>query len=279
MAEAFLAAGATAFAAANWSDTTGFVDDAELVVPDGSATITGDLDQSALTNGIDYFDELPGSNRNIGGAAGTFTVATRASLYSAATQRARVRFWGAGGTNTYSPGATKTCHILQVGLNKTVNVVGSGALRLVQQDGGTLRIAQNITADTGSAAYEWVIVSGTATIDHSGTGVHVVRVLGGSLTLRRGVATHLYIHGGNVTIDARGETIAAITHTGGTLTILNCGTITAYNGLAGVFDASRALRAITITTLTHTAALNASINNKISIGTRVPVGMGSDGLN
>jgi hypothetical protein len=166
-----------------------------------------------------------------------------------------------------------------VGGNKTVNVTGSGSLRLVQQDSGTLRIAQAITADTGSAAYEWVLVSGSTTIDYSATGVHVVRVLGSSVALRRGVATHLYVHGGAVTIDAQGATIAAITQTGGTVTLLNSGTITAYNAFGGTLNASTALRNITITTMTHTAALTASLNNKITITTRVPIGEGSAGIN
>ena len=48
---AYLNTGATSLAAANWSDATGAGAGAELIIPDGSATISSDLDISA--NAID----------------------------------------------------------------------------------------------------------------------------------------------------------------------------------------------------------------------------------
>ncbi len=56
--------------AANWTDTTGFADDATLVVGAGSANITADLDRKAnTTTGIDYLHITEGFSGTIGSAS------------------------------------------------------------------------------------------------------------------------------------------------------------------------------------------------------------------
>ena len=68
MAIAYLNEGAVSLAAANWSDATGFANNATLVISSGSQTITTSLDQSGLSGGIDTLDILQVFTGRIGGA-------------------------------------------------------------------------------------------------------------------------------------------------------------------------------------------------------------------
>lgn len=294
MANAFLTQGATSLAAANWSDTTGYNSGTPtLFVQSGTQTITGGLAPTMGTYVALYnFDVLPGFSGAIGGSAGSFAIETANAAFSQVTQLPRVRYYAGGGSFYYTPqgadtGITNECHYYQIAGSGNGFLNGTGIVRRVECQSGRLYIAPTIDGVTG---YRWTLSGGTSTIDGaSGSiklfsvtvtgGQHIIKkgVQGGSIT-STSVTEGLNVYGGQVTIDAYGETISDLVVAGGTVTIVNAGTIAHIGAFAGTLDFSKLQRPLTITLLDDAPGCTVIPSRLLTITTRNPIGQGANGL-
>ena len=290
MANAYLNAGATSLAAANWSDTIGFAANATLFVQTGTQTITGGLTPSIAT-GINNLDILPGFSGNIGGAAGSLAVETDSASLNQVTQIPRIRYNAAGGTLYYTPqgagGAADVCDFFQVNGSGSAFLTGTGTVKRVEVQSGRLYVSPTI----GSVAtYRWELAGGTTTIDgiSGSTKIHAVTVAGGQHLLKKGIqgstmASTTFVEGlnvcnGSIVIDAYGETISDLRIYGGYVTVVNCGTIAVCSGYNGTLDFSKLQRPVTVTLLEDAPGLTVIPSKLLTITTRNPIGTGANGL-
>lgn len=297
MADTYLAAGATSLAAANWSDATGLAANATAFIQTGTQTITGGLTPSIAT-GINNLDILPGFSGAIGGAAGSLAVETDLASWNPSMQVSRIRYLAAGGVMNYTPegagGATNSAGFVQSQGAGSLNLTGTATIRAVQCQSGRMYIAPTI----GSiATYRWVFSGGTSTIDgvSGSTKIHAITYSGGQHILKKGIqgstlaskgtVEGLNVCGGQLTIDAFGETISDLCIYGGYVTIVNCGTITAITGQAGTLDFSKLQRPLTVTLLEDSPNLTVIPSKLLTITTysgatngRQPIGSGAAGL-
>jgi len=294
MANAFLSAGATSLAAANWSDATGYDSGTPtLFVQTGTQTITGGLAPSSGSYAALYnFDVLPGFSGVIGGSAGSFSIETANAAFSQVTQLPRVRYFASGGAFYYSPqgadaGITNECHYYQIAGSGSGYLNGTGIVRRVECESGRLYIAPTIGGVTG---YRWTLAGGTTTIDGASgsTKLFSVTVTGGQHLFKKGiqggsitstsVTEGLNVYGGQVTIDAFGETVSDLVVAGGSVTIVNCGTIAHVGAFSGTLDFSKLQRPLTITLLDDAPGCTIIPSRLLTITTRNPIGTGADGL-
>lgn len=291
MANAFLNAGATSLAAANWSDATGIVNSATLYVQSGTQTVTGGLTPS-LTEGVINFDILSGFSGTIGSSAGSLAMETRAASASQTAQIPRVRYWASGGGFSYTPqgsgGASDNCFYFQLAGSGFSNITGTGTITRYEVDSGRGYVAPTIdSVDT----YRWTISGGTVTIDGvSGSNeIHSLTISGGQVLLKRGIQggtvaensieEGLNVYGGQVTIDAFGETIStAIVAGSAQVRVVNCGTITYLAAFGGELDFSNLQRPLTITKLTASPAVTIRPSPLLTISEYFPIGAGAEGL-
>lgn len=238
MAIAYLNEGAVSLAAANWSDATGFAEDATLVIPSGSQTITTDLDQSAVTNGIDTLEILPGFTGRIGGS-GYGSLKLRATngvtnrvVYNAGGGSLYLQAAGSGG-NTITDfwmSSLGSCYL--TGGTFTGTVLGQGSLSV---DATT--VLTNATFNGGSAVVQ------------AGTAATTINVSGGSHVWKRGLTT-LNVYGdGRITIDASGTALTTLNVLSprAEVVLLSSGTITTVNNWGRVI-ADKLARIVAITT-------------------------------
>lgn len=305
MAIEILNSGATSLASGNWKTLagaagSGFVDDAELLIQSGTQAITSDITWTALTNGIKYLDVTPGFAGNIGGTSGSLAFQTRNSLFSQVTQLPRVRYEASGGALYYSAenaSVNDEAHYLQVNGGGALYVTGTCTVRRLELTAGRLFVNQNV----GSVAnYRWVFTGGTSTIEVVNSGgtndIHALTITGGQHLLKRGVqgttitagsrTEGLTVAGGSLTIDAGSRNIAAMTVTGGTVTVLNAGNpdtptagVTNLLALGGTIDFSRLSRPMILTLVEDAPSCTIIPSKYLTITTRNPIGPGADGLN
>ena len=291
MADAFLNAGATSLAAANWSDATGIVNSATLYVQSGTQTVTGGLTPS-MTEGVINFDILSGFSGTIGSSAGSLAMETRTASLSQLTQIPRVRYWASGGGFSYTPqgsgGAANGCFYYQIAGSGFGNITGTGTVTRFEAESGRAYVAPTIdSVDT----YRWVITGGAVTIDGivGSNEIHSLTIAGGQVLLKRGivggvvaensVSEGLNVYGGQVTIDAYGETIAKSTIAGtANVRVLNCGTITYLGIFGGTLDFSALQRPLTITTLAAAPGSTVIPSPLLTITNYYPIGSGAEGL-
>jgi hypothetical protein len=300
MANAFLAAGATSLAAANWSDGVGYDSGTPtLFIQSGTQTITGGLAPGSGTYSPLYnFDVLPGFSGTIGGAAGSFAIETDLTAWNPSTQISRIRYLASGGSMSYTPqgaGATAdSAGFVQCQGAGSLNLTGTGTIRAVQCQSGRMYIAPTI----GSiATYRWVFSGGTSTIDgvSGSTKIHAITYAGGQHLLKKGIqgstlASTGFVEGlnvcdGQLTIDAFGETISDLRIYGGYVTIVNCGTIAVISGYNGTLDFSKLQRPVTVTLLEDGPNLTVIPSKLLTITTysgatngRQPINAGANGL-
>lgn len=305
MATETLNTGSTSLAAANWRTLAGaagagFVDDAELIIQNGTQAITNDITWTALTNGIKYLDISAGFAGTIGGSSGSLAFQTRNSLFNQVTQLPRVRYEASGGSLYYTPenaSVNDEVHYLQVNGAGALYVTGTASVRRLELQAGRVYVSQNV----GSIAnYRWVFTGGTSTIDVVNSGgtnnIHALTVTGGQHLLKRGIqgttvtaggrTEGLTVTGGNVTVDAGAQNLSAVTVTGGQLVVLNAGNpdvptagITNLLALGGTVDFSRLQRPMTITLVEDAPSCVIIPSKLLTITTRNPISRGADGLN
>jgi hypothetical protein len=298
MADAFLNAGATSLAAANWSDSTGYTSGTPtLFVQSGTQTITGGLAPGSGTYvAVNNFDILTGFSGNIGGSAGSFAIET--ANYNPSTQVGRIRYNASGGTFYYTPQganvAADVCDLFQVNGSGSAFLTGTGTVKRVDMQSGRLYVSPTI----GSVAtYRWVLSGGTTTIDGilGSTKIHSITVAGGQHLIKKGIqgstlATTGFVEGlnvcnGSVVIDCYSETISDLRIYGGYVTVVNCGAIAAVGGYNGTLDFSKLQRPVTVTLMEDAPGLTVIPSKLLTITTysgatngRQPIGTGANGL-
>jgi hypothetical protein len=225
MAEAQHIEGAVSLAAANWSDATGFTDDAELSIVTGNQTISGGLDTTgSTTGGIDYLHIRRGFTGNLGSASAS------ASVEFDATYTTNDNFiYGAGGGRCYLTAGATTITSLVVNGAGTLYLTGGTVTSLVLQSG---RCEVGQSAALGNV----YVLGGSHFIDeHSSDTLGNVYVVGGSVLIKRG-GTLLQIGGmGRVGSDLTTGSWTTVNQDGGVLVPYK-GAIATYNGRAGVID-------------------------------------------
>ena len=189
MAIAYLNKGAVSLASANWSDSTGFADDATLVINKsfgGGQPLTSDTDYSSLTEGINYLDIRAGAQGQLGNGSNPLKV--DADTDSGSTAADYIANFGSGVTLFLQAGGDDTLILnftmgnQPVGLPNTSNLVG-GTYTNVGMMNGTLNANQS-TVITNYDQY-----GGYAEIDYNSTAITAARIMGGTCIIKRLVTT------------------------------------------------------------------------------------------
>ncbi len=224
--------GGTSFAAASWSDATGFADDATLIVESGQQTISAGLDNSGLTNGISYLHVRSGFTGEIGSASSPLLTKFRS------TYTTKPNLILEGGTMYLT--MSNTCNQILVLGGRLILV--SGTVTLLEVRSGYLVRGGTVTATTadvqGGDFQDGAENSTTIGTLHVGTATAIVRGV---------VTTANTYEGGNLTLDhASGITTGNLY--GGRMNLLRGGATT-INGRRGLLDVRKATRDQTIGTL------------------------------
>ena len=244
MAVAYLNDGATSLAAANWSDATGFANNATLIINSGTQSIQTAIDQSTIS--VDYLDILEGFSGTIGGAGGPLKCGCDDASPSDSTVIGRLRYWASGGALYYTADGNTTTLADYVQIKTGGRFYGvSGKMADVHLEQGEAFWAAGAGSDTGGV---WSFMGGSGTIDYAASdAIPTLIVTGGAHSLRRN-ATTLTVGGGTITVDCQGLAIGTINHYGGRINLINSGGITTYYGYGGILDASRIGRPVTVAT-------------------------------
>ncbi len=171
--------GATSLAAANWSDATGFADNATLVInkPFGNGSaITSGTDQSSLTEGIDSLDIKPGAVGIIGSGGSPLTVDTDTASTDGISNHGQVTLYlEAGGDDSliqnFDCGAGSRNFL--VGGTFTTTTVQAGYLK-----------ANESTVLVNFDAY-----GGAGEIEYNATAITTCRIMRGNWIIRRKCTT------------------------------------------------------------------------------------------
>lgn len=229
--------GATSLAAANWSDATGFADNATLEINKSfgnGAPVTTSVDQSGLVSGIDSLDIRKGASGILGSGGSPLKVdADTASTDGISNHGAVTLYLEAGGNNT-------TIENFDCGRGSRNYLVG-GTFTTVTVQGGTLD-ANESTVITNFDAY-----GGSGEIAYNSTKITTCRIMRGNWVIRRACTT--LIIGENARVVYEPDTAASHTSTtvqnfGGTLDWRD-GAIPTVLSIGGVIDYSNAIAEFT----------------------------------
>ena len=266
---ATLSQGATSLAAANWSDATGFDDDAVLLITEeGSQAITAGLDQTgATTTGIHSLRGGGQFRGTVGGSGANLQVEIQTSA-------------GISGPNLHI--SSGTWYVAAVTTTLDSAVVDGGTVyfngtstiaKLVVQAGARVVIGEGVTVTT-------LINAGGSVKAADGTAFTTARVTGGNLTSER-EATTLDAFGGSVALDSRAGNSGTINNSGGLVRCLS-GDVGTYNGYAGTLDVTATKEVLeigTTATVLYPAAVilgenrtDVTISNITREGTPLPTG-------
>lgn len=222
-------------AGASWSDTIGFANDATLIIPAGSQTLTNLDVRSLTTTGIDYLHVSRGFTGNIGGGG------TSLQCDVDATYTTTPNIIHSGSGFFYFNPATTVAEVL-------VNGIGTFV-----QTGGTTTTFRCVTGsatvgDTCTATNCYLMGPGNLTLEYSASIVATLVFVSGSgnCTIRREATTVTVRGPASVVIDAPGETIATLNadDPGCKITLL-AGSITTAN-VYGTLDLSQCNYASTV---------------------------------
>lgn len=245
MATAYLNRGATSFAAVNWSDSTGFAANAELVVSDGGSNVTSDVDYNATD--IRFLKISENFSGNIGTAASPLYVdatdGTNAQWSTNAANEGRIEHGGTGSLFVRSSTGA-IANLMQNGSGNTFLVNGTAVYTRVN--------AGRFTAETAATVTNCSVFGGSATIGATATAGTLLEVLGGSCVVNRPYTT-INLYSGNLYLDIpdSGSSNITLNIYGGTATVVaitTSGTLNV-NRYAGLFDPSRARKDITVATM------------------------------
>ena len=249
-------------------DQTGTIpttsDSDSLFFATSGANVENGLDSSGLTTGLTsvYVSEQWVAN------IGTPSTSLKADIDAAAGSV--FRYAAGGGACWYTPtGGSSVCTLLRNVSNGTMTLNGTGTVTRLESGSGQTVVGQNVACTNIHIGGGNVKLEGT-----SGTGPTVLEMTGGSYTTRRG-ATTMTVWGGSALIDASTNTITTLTMAGptGMLNIVQSGTITTFNFVAGDANQITISRPITITnTVIWATVRNASkfLDNPLVTFTNTP---------
>lgn len=203
--------------------------------------ITTNLDQSGLAaGGLASVNVSPSFRANFGTVDTPFKAEINVSSASMFRNEAM------DGEVWYTPdGNTDLCvSVRQVGKG-SMHIIGSGTVTNLEQLDGLLVVAEGITPTTVRSAGGRMRIEGQA-----GTNPTTYNIGGkGDCYTARGGTTYNLFDSGRLTLDCGADPLTTVSLYGGSMEIVQCGTITTLNLFAG--DASRILisRLIPITTV------------------------------
>lgn len=240
MTDAFLNEGATSVAAVNWSDATGFADNAALVINKpfgGGIPLTGAVDQSALTDGIHSLDLRPGAIGTLGSASSPLRCDIDDESAPAAGDAASA-FLAAYGTSCVvyyeAAGNASVARNISVGTGNQVNLQGGTATNVGVVGG-------RFNANESAIVTNFDQYSGRSQFDEHATPIALLRVTGGTVIVNR-LVTAMHISGNARVIYAP----PATANMAGTSITLNSGILTQIRGatptilaLGGTLDFSQ----------------------------------------
>ena len=239
MALAYLTDGSATLAAAGWSDATGFADNATLIVDTGKQTITTALNSgSGLATGISYIHFRKGFTGTVG-VAGTSTLETKFANYTTLPNV----ILSAG---TLLLTCTNTCNKVRVHGGNLV--IASGTVTDLEVVAGTVTIAAGATVT--NLVQAGGLVQDTATGSNTMTSA---TIYGGDFKPLRPVTTILQSDAVGAGVGAPAAYVLYNHATGPTTWTMRSGSavhlqgsVATLNLYAGRFDASRAIRDLTI---------------------------------
>jgi hypothetical protein len=235
MAKTNLNENATSFAAANWEDATGFADEAQLEISDGTIACTEDADQSATD--IDYLQITSGRTGDIGTAASPLTFEANDDAYPGNEGRVEIRGSGGNFYGATAGGGWDRCVVYASGMNTHLI---SGTVDLLEVS--TVPLLRVETGMVVTTAHIW---SGRSVIEANDTRITNLYIYGGNHTLKR--EADVFLYGGKLTIDVAKATPTIDVHVYNPNAELNFvrGDITDYTHAAG-YAKTKGERAITI---------------------------------
>jgi len=238
MAIAYLNENATSAAAANWSDSTGFADGAELVLSTSNGiSVINDVDYSSLTTGVESFEIQETFNADAASAGQPFVFDADASSDAFVRHRGPRRFYyGAGGgsnncNNYYQAGNGST--YLEGGTFDNMDVVRGEFY------------ANESTVITNMTAW-----GGRGAIEYNATDITLYYQSRGQFLLKRG--GEIIVGGGTLTLDIpdSSPSIDLTIRRGGRVIVLRADVIANCHN-EGMLDMSRAKRPVTLGGTTH----------------------------
>jgi len=262
MALAYLNENATSAAAANWSDTTGFVDGAELVlsVSNGIAVVN-DVDWSTLTptdTGVESFEIQAAFNADAGQAGTPFEFDADNCADAFVKHGGPRRFY-------YSAtGGSSACN--------NYSHVGTGASYI---EGGTLASVQVIKgefyANASTVITAMEVHGGRGVIQNNATGFTSYTQKDGNWTIKRDGT--LVVERGTLTLDIpdSAPTISLTVQKGARVNVLQANTIATVTN-DGIIDLTRAKRPVTMGASLHkrgpySTLLQGTLNHTITAAT------------
>lgn len=278
----FLNQGATALAAANWSDAVGIDATNGMVIntPMGAGGVQTNLADWGGVATIKYLDIIAPASGNIGGpggslilaGSGTTTYTTTSGTPGVAVPISRVRHWPVSGDIWYT--ALVTCNVYQS--NVGTSYLTGGDFLSIHSEGSDF--VQFSSTATSGATGTWYMCGAGSFIDTHATDHVLSGYFGsGTHTIKRAFDTITIFGSATVNIDC--GTLAGTTPTinqfGGTLNLINAGTITNYNGYAGVRDSTKLASGLTITNNRLCPLLLDKVGPNLTMTNIEPIGTGA----
>lgn len=275
----YLNEGATAFAAANWSDAVGIDATNGMVCnrPTGAGgiqTTLADWGGVATIKYIDFIGDFTGPVGGTGGAfilagSGTTTYTTTAGTTGSGVPISRVRWWPKSGDLYYT--ALVTCNVFQIN-NGTAFIQGGDFLSIHCEASGFVQFSSTATS---GASGEWIMGGRGSFVDtHASDTVLSAVYTSGTHTLKRGWVAVEVLAGATLIIDAAALAGTTVNIKGGTVILLNSGAITNLNGYSGTLDLSRLARAVAVTNSKLCPDLTIKPSSLIDYGTKTIIGSG-----
>jgi len=208
---------ATSFAAANWSDATGFADSAVLVAADGNQPVVTALDYSTLTEGIEEYTQAESFRANVG------TPANPLKCDADASADARIQNYSPYALHYEADGDENLCNVLRQGGTGSTYVYGGTVTQTYQTRGYLYVNASTVVTDLDIAA-------GRSVIENNATGINSVVYHSGQHVLKRDCdadGTITVKKGATVTIDIpdASPTVELLVELGGKVIVKECATI------------------------------------------------------
>lgn len=240
MAKAYLNDGAKSLSSENWSDATGFADNAQLVIEKhvgGNQPITASVDHSTLTTGIDSLDIQKGAVGTIRGlkvdadTGSTDGISNHGNFY----------------LQSFSAGGTGVINNFDCGPGSR-NSFDTGTIGQTTVQGGYFEAGQSGILTNFD---QW---GGTSIIEYNATVITNCNIMRGNATLRRGCTNLTVGENATVTIDlddAQTVGVVNLNNHGGRVNIIHGGVTNAVLR-SGVLDLSKARRAFTVGTTSVT---------------------------
>lgn len=229
--------GATSLASGNWTGAAVAITDGDdHLIEHPIGTVSGGLDQSGLTEGVESFWITPGCTSGVlgGGSAGPLIIDADSTADAFIRQEGAIDFYlQAGGDNSL-------VNNLDVAAGRTYLMGGTFATTYVR--GGVL-------SSNGSSVMTTVyLLGGSGKIEYNATKITTLYVLGGQWTIERAATTMVVSDKARVIYDPPDGT----DHTGTTLNTYGgvldwrSGNILTVNGYDGVIDLTNARTAVDV---------------------------------